>query len=121
MSKGSHKYYDCRWNLPIFALYRSLNLRDAFHVEFIFTYLLVFNRLGAEKWHTIVVGAGFSGLTMGARLKEIGVNFTILEKANEVGGTWWHNIYPGAACDIPSHLYSIAFYPNPNWSKSFSM
>ena len=88
----------------------------------IYVYIPVgINCLGAEKWHTVVVGAGFSGLTMGARLKEIGVNFTILEKANEVGGTWWHNIYPGAACDIPSHLYSISFYPNPNWSKSFSM
>ena len=76
---------------------------------------------GAERWHTIIIGAGFSGLTMGARLKEIGVNFTIIEKAEEVGGTWWYNIYPGAACDIPSHLYSVSFYPNPKWTKSFSM
>ena len=76
---------------------------------------------GAEQWHTVIVGAGFSGLTMAARLKEIGVSFTIIEKAEEVGGTWWYNIYPGAACDIPSHLYSISFFPNPNWTKSFSM
>ena len=75
----------------------------------------------AEKWHTVIIGAGFSGLTMASRLKEIGVSFTIIEKAEEVGGTWWHNTYPGAACDIPSHLYSISFYPNPNWTKSFSM
>ena len=82
---------------------------------------LMHSFLGAEKWHTVIVGAGFSGLTMAARLKEIGVSFTIIEKAEEVGGTWWYNIYPGAACDIPSHLYSISFFPNPNWTKSFSM
>ena len=76
---------------------------------------------GAEQWHTVIIGAGFSGLTMASRLKDIGVNFTIIEKAEEVGGTWWHNTYPGAGCDIPSHLYSISFYPNPNWTKSFSM
>ena len=83
------------------------------------TYVTYFE--GSEKWHTVIVGAGFSGLTMAARLKEIGVSFTIIEKAEEVGGTWWYNIYPGAACDIPSHLYSISFFPNPNWTKSFSM
>ena len=77
--------------------------------------------IGAEKWNTVIIGAGFSGLTMAARLKEIGVSFTIIEKAEEVGGTWWYNIYPGAACDIPSHLYSVSFFPNPNWTKSFSM
>lgn len=75
---------------------------------------------GGEAWHTVVIGAGFSGLTMGARLKDMGVGFTIIEKAEDVGGTWWFNNYPGAACDVPSHLYSISFYPNPNWTQSFS-
>ena len=46
--------------------------------------------------------------------------YTILEKAPALGGTWWENIYPGAACDVPSHLYSYSFFQNPNWSRAYS-
>ena len=60
---------------------------------------------GAGKWNAVIIGAGFSGLDMAVKLKEIGVNFTILEKSGNLGGTWWDNIYPGAACDVASHLY----------------
>ncbi len=68
-----------------------------------------------------IVGAGFSGLAMGAKLKEAGIHdFVLFEKADEVGGTWRDNTYPGAACDVPSHLYSFSFAPNPHWSRSFS-
>jgi cation diffusion facilitator CzcD-associated flavoprotein CzcO len=68
----------------------------------------------------IVVGAGFSGLAAGIELKRRGItDFVILEKADRVGGTWRENTYPGAACDVPSHLYSYSFEPNPHWSRSF--
>jgi cation diffusion facilitator CzcD-associated flavoprotein CzcO len=58
---------------------------------------------------------------MGIRLKQAGIDsFTILEKSGRVGGTWRDNIYPGVACDVPSHLYSYSFELNPNWSRVFS-
>lgn len=68
----------------------------------------------------VVVGAGFSGIAAGIALKKAGItDFVILEKADRVGGTWRENTYPGAACDVPSHLYSFSFEPNPTWSRSF--
>lgn len=68
-----------------------------------------------------ILGAGFSGLGMAIRLRKEGIDtFTIYEKADEVGGTWRENTYPGVACDVPSHLYSFSFEPNPNWSQRFS-
>src|SRR5262245_6251443 len=58
---------------------------------------------------------------MGVRLKEAGVDgFVVLERGDDVGGTWRDNTYPGAACDVPSHLYSFSFAPNPRWSRAFS-
>jgi cation diffusion facilitator CzcD-associated flavoprotein CzcO len=68
----------------------------------------------------IVVGAGFSGIAAGVYLKRAGItDFLILEKAHRVGGTWRENTYPGAACDVPSHLYSYSFEPNPQWSRAY--
>lgn len=68
-----------------------------------------------------VVGAGINGVLMGIRLKQAGLdNFVIYEKAKDVGGTWQHNTYPGLHCDVPSHLYSYSFEPNPNWSRPFA-
>ena len=67
----------------------------------------------------VVVGAGFSGIAAGIALKQAGQSFVILEKAAGVGGTWRDNTYPGAACDIPSHLYSYSFEPNPGWSRAY--
>jgi cation diffusion facilitator CzcD-associated flavoprotein CzcO len=67
----------------------------------------------------VVVGAGFSGLCAGIALKRAGQSFVILEKAAGVGGTWRDNTYPGAACDIPSHLYSYSFEPNAGWSRAY--
>jgi cation diffusion facilitator CzcD-associated flavoprotein CzcO len=68
-----------------------------------------------------IVGAGFAGIGMGIRLKRRGVNsFLVLERGASVGGTWRDNTYPGVACDIPSHLYSFSFRPNPDWSAFFS-
>src|SRR5204863_122238 len=63
-----------------------------------------------------IVGTGFSGLGMAIRLKEDGVDdFVVLERDDEVGGTWWANTYPGCGCDVPSHLYSFSFELNPAW------
>lgn len=68
----------------------------------------------------VIVGAGFSGLCAGIELRRAGIeNFVILEKGDGVGGTWRDNTYPGAACDVPSHLYSYSFEPNPKWSRAY--
>lgn len=69
----------------------------------------------------VIVGAGFSGIGLAIRLLQRGTrDFVILERGGDVGGTWRDNAYPGAACDVPSNLYSFSFAPNPNWSRSFS-
>lgn len=69
----------------------------------------------------LIIGAGFSGIGLGIRLKQQGYsNFLIAEAASGVGGTWWANRYPGCACDVQSHLYSLSFAPNPNWTRQFA-
>ncbi|MFX0592731.1 flavin-containing monooxygenase [Melissospora conviva] len=68
-----------------------------------------------------VIGAGFGGIGAAIRLKQQGYqDFVLLDRGDEVGGTWRDNSYPGCACDVPSHLYSLSFAPNPHWSRSFS-
>jgi cation diffusion facilitator CzcD-associated flavoprotein CzcO len=68
-----------------------------------------------------IVGTGFSGLGMAIQLRKSGIeSFCLFEKAADVGGTWRENTYPGAACDIPSHLYSFSFAPNAGWSRAYS-
>ncbi|MEA2682397.1 MAG: hypothetical protein QOK05_725 [Chloroflexota bacterium] len=68
-----------------------------------------------------VIGTGFAGLGMAIRMKQEGMDdFVVFERAAEVGGTWRDNTYPGCQCDVPSHLYSFSFAPNPNWSRAFS-
>lgn len=69
----------------------------------------------------IVIGAGFGGIGMAVALKRAGVErLLLLEKGRDVGGVWRDNTYPGAACDVPSHLYSFSFAPNPDWSHRFA-
>ncbi|WP_040525415.1 flavin-containing monooxygenase [Gordonia effusa] len=69
----------------------------------------------------IIIGSGFGGLAAAIELKRAGhENIVILEKADEVGGVWRDNTYPGAACDVPSSLYSYSFFPNPNWHRRYS-
>ena len=68
-----------------------------------------------------VIGAGFAGIGTAVRLKQEGIeDFVVLDRGEGVGGTWRDNTYPGCACDVPSHLYSFSFAPNPEWSHSFS-
>jgi len=78
----------------------------------------------AKKEHvhtTLVIGAGFTGLGTAIKLREAGIeDLVILERADRVGGTWRDATYPGAACDIPSLLYSFSFAKNPNWSRTYS-
>jgi cation diffusion facilitator CzcD-associated flavoprotein CzcO len=75
----------------------------------------------AGRTDVVVIGSGFSGICMAVRLKRAGRDdFVVLEKADDVGGTWRDNTYPGCACDVPSHLYSFSFEPNPYWTRMFS-
>jgi cation diffusion facilitator CzcD-associated flavoprotein CzcO len=68
-----------------------------------------------------IVGGGFAGLGLAIQLKEAGIeDFVVLERADDVGGTWQANTYPGCQCDVPSHLYSFSFAPNPGWSRTYS-
>ena len=68
-----------------------------------------------------IAGSGFAGLGLAIQLRRHGItDFVVLERDGDVGGTWRDNTYPGCACDVPSHLYSFSFAPNPEWSRTFS-
>lgn len=69
----------------------------------------------------IIIGGVVSGLGMAVQLQRLlgHENFTIYEKSDDIGGTWWHNRYPACACDIPSHLYSYSFALEPDWSSTY--
>ncbi|MGB1061789.1 MAG: NAD(P)-binding protein, partial [Ketobacter sp.] len=69
----------------------------------------------------IIIGSGFAGIGMAIKLQQAGFpDIRILEKADQLGGVWRDNTYPGAACDVPSHLYSFSFEPNPGWTRAFA-
>ncbi|ONM46475.1 flavin-containing monooxygenase [Nocardia donostiensis] len=73
-----------------------------------------------EHRNIVIVGAGFGGIGLAIKLREAGFgDLVILERADDLGGTWQANTYPGCACDVPSHLYSYSFAPNPNWSRMY--
>ena len=81
--------------------------------------------VGAGRWRltdvdVVILGAGFGGVAAAIRLAEAGRSFLILEKAQEIGGTWRENTYPGAACDVQSHLYSLSFEPHAGWSRRYA-
>ena len=68
-----------------------------------------------------VVGGGFGGVSAAVMLHRAGYdNVTVFERAARIGGVWHHNTYPGAACDVPSHLYEFSFAPNPSWSRRYA-
>lgn len=74
-----------------------------------------------QPLNVAIIGAGFAGVGAAIRLRQKGIaNVAIFERGDRVGGTWRDNTYPGAACDIPSRLYSYSFAPNPNWSQTYS-
>jgi cation diffusion facilitator CzcD-associated flavoprotein CzcO len=75
----------------------------------------------ARSLRVIVIGAGLSGVMSAIKLQQAGYHdIAVYEKAERLGGTWRDNTYPGVACDIPSHFYSYAFEPNPDWSRRYS-
>jgi len=74
-----------------------------------------------ERVRVAICGSGFAGLAMAIQLREAGIDdFVVLERAGTIGGTWRDNHYPGCACDVPAHLYSYSFAPNPDWSSAFA-
>ncbi|HYF47237.1 MAG TPA: NAD(P)/FAD-dependent oxidoreductase, partial [Acidimicrobiales bacterium] len=74
-----------------------------------------------DRTSVAIVGSGFSGIGLAHGLKQRGIDdFVILERGADVGGTWRDNTYPGCQCDVPSHLYSFSFAPNPDWSRTYS-
>ncbi|MGI8921339.1 MAG: flavin-containing monooxygenase [Solirubrobacteraceae bacterium] len=76
----------------------------------------------AEEVEVAIVGSGFSGLGMAIRLQQEGHHdYVVLERGADVGGTWRDNTYPGCQCDVPSHLYSFSFAPNPDWSRTYPL
>jgi len=69
----------------------------------------------------VIIGSGFAGLGMAIALERAGIrDYVVLEKAGSLGGTWRDNVYPGCACDVPSHVYSYSFEPNPSWSETYA-
>lgn len=68
----------------------------------------------------LIIGAGFGGVAAAVQLQRAGFQVSLLERSEGVGGTWRANIYPGAACDIPCHLYSLSFAPRHNWSRRYA-
>ena len=74
----------------------------------------------AEQVTFLIIGAGFSGLGAAIKLSQAGhSDLVILERADDVGGTWRDNVYPGCRCDVPSNLYSYSFFPKPDWSETY--
>ena len=69
----------------------------------------------------VIIGAGMAGILTAIKLREAGYDdYVIYEKSDRVGGTWRDNTYPGIACDVPAHLYTYSFEPNPSWSQTFA-
>jgi len=74
-----------------------------------------------EDFPIAIIGSGFAGIGTAIQLKKAGIDsFTIFERADEIGGTWRDNTYPGAACDVPSHVYAFSFEQKPDWSRAFA-
>lgn len=74
-----------------------------------------------RKPSVVIIGAGMTGMLLTIKLREAGItDITILEKTDRLGGTWRENTYPGVACDVPSHMYTYSFEPNPEWSNLFA-
>src|SRR6478609_11570226 len=77
--------------------------------------------MNANRPSIAVVGGGFAGVGAAVMLHQAGYqNVTVFERGERVGGVWHHNTYPGAACDVPSHLYEFSFAPNPRWSRRYA-
>jgi cation diffusion facilitator CzcD-associated flavoprotein CzcO len=72
-------------------------------------------------YEVVIIGTGFAGIGMAVKLQQAGIHsFKLIERSDEVGGTWRDNTYPGCECDVQSHLYSFSFEPKSDWSKKYS-
>jgi len=92
-------------------------------VQFLLSRVIIDRMTGHENdtLDALVIGAGFAGICIGKRLLDAGIrNFRIFDQAPKVGGTWYWNSYPGAACDVMSHFYCFSFEPNPDWPRKYS-
>jgi 4-hydroxyacetophenone monooxygenase len=78
------------------------------------------SRKQLADFHVVIIGAGFSGIGMAIALDQAGIPYTIIEKNEDVGGTWLENRYPGCGVDTPCHFYSYSFAHNPEWSSFFA-
>src|SRR6266545_4190213 len=79
--------------------------------------------VSSERPHVrvAIIGAGFAGLAVAAALQRARVDYVVFERAGDLGGTWRDNRYPGCQCDVPSHLYSLSFALNPEWSSTYPL
>jgi len=77
-------------------------------------------RLSDKDFKVVVIGAGFSGLCAAVMLQNLGIPFVVLEKNDNIGGTWYENTYPGCGVDTPNHFFSYSFFPYNKWSHHFS-
>ena len=73
-----------------------------------------------QAFHVLIIGAGMSGILAAIRLGQAGIPYTIIDKNDEVGGTWFENAYPGCRVDNPNHMYSYSFAPNHDWPHHYS-
>jgi 4-hydroxyacetophenone monooxygenase len=72
-----------------------------------------------DGFKVVVIGAGMSGICMAVMLEQAGLDYVVLEKNKDLGGTWLENVYPGCGVDTPSHFYSYSFAQKPDWSRYF--
>lgn len=106
---------------PVDDSFSAMLLEETNFVDRDLDWLSTFEQAGsAENFHVVVVGAGMSGICTAAKLKKAGVSYTVLEKNDAVGGTWYENTYPDCGVDTPNHFYSFSFARNANWSGYFS-
>ncbi|OMC33118.1 monooxygenase [Mycolicibacterium fortuitum] len=73
-----------------------------------------------DGFHVVIIGAGIAGIGAAIKLKQAGIDFTVIEKNTTIGGTWYENTYPGCGVDTPGHLYSYSFDPNIEWTRYFA-
>ena len=76
--------------------------------------------MAKPEFKVVVAGAGIAGLFMAEKLKRAGIDFTVFEKSDEVGGTWRDNTYPGLFVDVLSRQYEFPFQPNYDWSRKYA-
>tara|TARA_R110002050_G_scaffold136776_1_gene260044 strand:+ start:210 stop:1847 length:1638 start_codon:yes stop_codon:yes gene_type:complete len=101
-----------------FAIF-SIGYLFSFYTGYLSSYVRKCSKEETGRFHVAIIGSGCGGISMAYYLQKANIPFTIYELDDDVGGTWKKNTYPDCACDVPSHLYSFSFCPNPNWTHKF--